>query len=561
MAALVTTAATDVPPNLPRLVSAITTLLQRLDPKNPSHSSPPDTSILNKFSPYLTHDLVIETINSQTNPYHSLFFFNWASSLSPNPNHYFHNHHCYIAITDKLLSRRLFAWATKLLESHHRLSDFMVSNLIKAHGDLGHLRCAIKLFHGVRKTEKECCLFSFNSLLGVFVKANRVDLAWKFFGNMIKKGDMQPDISTCTIMIRGFCKAGMLEHAQKVFDEMGMNKNVVTYNTMVNGFCKKGLMEKAQTIVDEMVDRGIVLPNVVTYCTLIDGYCRKGQIVEAMRCFDEMASRNCEPNMLTYNALIHGLCLNGNVDEARRMMARVRLSGFRDDIVMHTSLLKGYCIAGRSNEAIKHFKEMVSLGMILDEKTCDVIVKEYCKTKRPNDAIALLSEMRARGVNPCVSTLNYVLSCLVELAEADKAILLIKQMPQLGCHPNFLSYNTLICSLVKSKGRMREVEMLMNDMVGNGHAPDATMYSCLVKGYCEDGNEEMAVRVLREMIDKRLVINLDCFAVFAKEFCAKGKVFEVENLFLQMKSNCSMTDLNSYQKILNEHLSRSTNTC
>ena len=534
------------------LVNTITSILQKT--VNPETELP---DILNQFSPHLTPKLVIQVINNQTTPYHSLYFFNWAANLNPNPSNYFHTHHCYIAIADKLISHRLFSLATRLLESHDRYSDFMVGKFIKAHGDLGHLNWAVKLFHHVKEREFGDCLFSYNAVLGVLVKAKRVNLAWGFFGMMIKEAVVKPDVSTYTTMIRGFCQVGMIEHAEKVFDEMsrmGCERNLFTYNTIVHGFCKKGLMENARSIVDKMVESRVYLPDMVTFTTLIDGFCRIGNTDEAMRWFDEMGKRNVRPNVSTYNALINGLCLNGMVDEAKKMQTRMRLSGVKDNVTTQTSLLKGYCAAGRSNEAIQHFREMVGSGLELDQKSYAVIVNEHCKLKMPDKAIALLREMRVKGISPPMYGYNAVLRSLVELGELDKAVLLLKQMPQMGCHPNFLSYSAVICGLVRATGRMQDVWMLVNNMLQDGNRLDTTLYNCLIWGFCEDGNVEMAMNFFLKIIDERYLINLECFEVFVKKLVAEGKLFEIEKLFEQMRKCCPMKEIHRYQKVLDEVL-------
>ncbi|KAI3468080.1 hypothetical protein Pfo_024743 [Paulownia fortunei] len=526
------------------VIPKIQSLLQSLNPQNPKTHQNPNPSILNQFSPYLTPNLVVQIIKNQTSPYHSLFFFTWASSPSPNPNHYCHSHFCYIAITDKLLSHNLFSLAADLLKTHNKFSDFMVGKFIKAHGDLGHLKWAVKLFHQVKMREVGGCLFSCNALLGVLVKANRVSHAWGYFGqNVIKAGVVKPDVSTYTTMIRGLCKVGTIEDAEKLFDEMSCGKNLITYNTIIDGFCKKGLVERAQRIVDQMVGDEACLPDIVSYTTLIDGYCKKGEFGNAMRCFDEMVSKgNCEPNVLTYNVLINGLCLNGDVDKARRMMSRMRLRGVRDNIATHTSLLKGYCIARRSDEAIKHFKEMVNLGMSLDGKSYAVIVNEYCK------------EMRVRGISPSIASFNAVFRSLIKLQELDKAILLLKQMPQWGCYPNFISYSEVITGLVGATGRMQDVDMLVNDMIQDGHGLDTTLYSSLIQAYCINGDVRKAVSLFKEMIDESLMITKECFEVFVKELHLRGLVHEVENLFDQMKNSCPACDVETYQSVLTEWL-------
>ncbi|KAL4572341.1 hypothetical protein LXL04_019114 [Taraxacum kok-saghyz] len=502
----------EIPSQILATISSVTTLLQIINPQHPNHPLNPNPSILNHFSPHLNPHFVIRVIQNQQNPYHALFFFNWASNPTPNPNNYSHNHLSYIAITDLLLSRNLFSLATELLESSNKLSDFMVGKLIKAHGDLGHIRWALHLFHRVRARYSSRCLFSYNAILGVLVRADRVDMAEKIFNQMTTESTLNPDVSTCTVMIKGLCKTGMLEKAQKLFDEMPSSRNLHTYNTMVSGMCKKGLMDSALELVSRMKETQDCLPDRITYTTLIDGYCKIKDLQEAKKCFDEMITRNLDPNEITYNALINGFCVCGDIDNAKRMMTKMRLNGLKDTITTHTSLIKGYCIAGKSDEAFKHFKNLITRGIKPDSKCYEVLVNEFCKLGCPNDAFNLLREMNVSGIRPHAYSFNRVFKSLVELGHVDRAVYVLSQMVKMGIRPNFLSYSVVICGLVRGKGRMKVVEGLLKEMVENGFDLDGMMYGCLMEGYRDDGNEEMVKRVSQEMIDKGFVMNMEGFS-------------------------------------------------
>ena len=152
---------------------------------------------------------------------------------------------------------------------------------------------------------------------------------------------------------------------------------------------------------------------------------------------------------------------------------------------------------GKSDETVEHLREMVSRGMRPDVKAYRVVVvNEYCKIRKPSEAVLLLREMVVRGFKPSMSSFNAVFRVLVDEGKLDKRVLLLKQMPKMGCSPNFLFYCTVICGLCKVKGRMQQVEELILDMLQNGHNLDATMYNCLLAGYCEDGDEEMTPKTV-----------------------------------------------------------------
>jgi pentatricopeptide repeat protein len=249
------------------------------------------------------------------------------------------------------------------------------------------------------------------------------------------------------------------------------------------------------------------------------------------------------------------LCLRGNVDEAKRMMTKMRLNGLKDDVATHTSILKGLCIVGKFDEAIKHLKQMVTLGIKPDVKAFGGVVNEFCKMRKPEEAISLLKEMIARGLKPSVSSFNSMFGVLVENGDLEKVVLFLKLMPQMGRPPNFLSYTTVICSLCTMRGRMQEVGELVSDLLQNGHVMDATMYNCLIWGYCVDKNEQMTMRVFYEAIDKNYVISMESFSIFVKELCAKGKVIEAKRIFEDLCRKCSVLDVNSYRRVLEKHLS------
>ncbi|CAJ1973570.1 unnamed protein product [Sphenostylis stenocarpa] len=514
-------------PNL-SLLTSIASILQNLNPKIP------DFSPLIQFSPYLTPNLVIHVIKNQKNPHHALHFFNWASNPNPNPNNYSHTPFCYAAITDLLLSHSLFSTAYSLLRHSNKLSDSLICKFINALGHRGDIRGAIHWFHKAKNLGRGHCVYSCNAILGVLVRANRVNIAKAIYDQVLAKAVVEPDVYTHTTMIRGFCKVGMVDSAIKVFDEMRCEPNIVTYNTLIHGFCKRGQMEGARWIFDKLIESKNCAPDALSFTTLIYGYSKRGEFQKALECLKEMVERGCSPNVVTYNTLIECLCLSGEVDEAKKMMSRMRLNGLKDNVATNTSLLKGLCIVGKSDEAVKHLREMVSRGMKPDVKAYGVVVNEYCKIRKPREAVSLLREMVARGVKPSVSSFNAVFRVLVDEWKIDEGVILLKQMSQMGCSPNFLSYCIVICGLCKVKGRMQAVEELVSDMLQNGHNLDATMYNCLLGGYCDDGDEEMALKTFYDIRDKKFFINQDIFCTFVKMLCAKGKLKEAETVFEEM---------------------------
>lgn len=101
---------------------------------------------------------------------------------------------------------------------------------------------------------------------------------------------------------------------------------------------------------------------------------------------------------------------------------------------------------------------------------------------------------------------------------------------------------------------MGETEELLRDMLRNGHDLDATLSSCLIKSYCEDGDLRRAMQVLYDTLDKSYIISLDSFSILVKELCAQGKTVDAEKIFEDMCIRCTILDIDSYRRVLDAHL-------
>ena len=136
----------------------------------------------------------------------------------------------------------------------------------------------------------------------------------------IRRRKIEPDVITFNVVVNGLCKAGKLNKAGDVIEDMkawGFSLNMVTYNTLIDEYCKMGRvgkMYKVESILKDMVANQ-VCSNEVTYNILIDGFCKDENVSTARKVFEEMQRQCLRANMITYNSLINGLCWDGKLDE------------------------------------------------------------------------------------------------------------------------------------------------------------------------------------------------------------------------------------------------------
>ncbi|KAK8578537.1 hypothetical protein V6N13_100373 [Hibiscus sabdariffa] len=132
------------------------------------------------------------------------------------------------------------------------------------------------------------------------------------------------DLRTCSILLDVLCKRGELGEVLKVFETMrkryiGLNLDTNSYNIVIDGFCKAGHIEAAKKLFLEVSVNGLK-PNVYTYAIMIDGFCNEGLSEEAYQLFRSMRDNDCFPDSRCYNVMIQGFLRNNCISNAIQLL-------------------------------------------------------------------------------------------------------------------------------------------------------------------------------------------------------------------------------------------------
>ncbi|CAH9072982.1 unnamed protein product [Cuscuta epithymum] len=143
--------------------------------------------------------------------------------------------------------------------------------------------------------------YTYNSMMSSFVKKGYFNEAWGVLLQMREKVCPE-DIATYNVIIQGLGKMGRADLASDILDRL-MNKgggylDNVMYNTLINVFGKAGRIEEANRLFQQMKSVGIN-PDVVTYNTLIEVHSKAGRLKKAYDFLKIMLDAGCVPNNVT----------------------------------------------------------------------------------------------------------------------------------------------------------------------------------------------------------------------------------------------------------------------
>ncbi|CAA6657401.1 unnamed protein product [Spirodela intermedia] len=201
-----------------------------------------------------------------------------------------------------------------------------------------------------------CTVSALNAVVSELCSRRLVDEAKDVVARL--KASIRPDGTTYSLLVVGFCRAGDLVSASKVWNAMSddrlepemaaYNEMIATffkfnrsgeamaifeclrsgkmsdldltiYRTVISWLCKEGKIERPLMLVAEMVKRGRISegykvlqvtrgePDISVYHGLIKGLLRLRRAREATQVFREMTQRGIRPSMHTYIMLLQGL--------------------------------------------------------------------------------------------------------------------------------------------------------------------------------------------------------------------------------------------------------------
>ncbi|XP_059668626.1 putative pentatricopeptide repeat-containing protein At5g06400, mitochondrial [Cornus florida] len=169
-----------------------------------------------------------------------------------------------------------------------------------------------------------------------------------------------------SLYIRALCRAGRLEEALSLLDEVGPERSSVeryVSGSLVHGLLKKGRLEEALAKVESMKQVGIS-PTVHVYTSIIGHFLKEKQVSKALEIFEKMKGEGCKPTIVTYSVLICGYVILGKIVDAWNVFQHIKLKGPVPDFKTYSMFISCLSGVGKSEEALQLISEMLDSGII-----------------------------------------------------------------------------------------------------------------------------------------------------------------------------------------------------
>ena len=284
-------------------------------------------------------------------------------------------------------SEEAFATFLKMLDEGVNPTNVSMMGALHACANLGDLERGRFVHRLLEEKKLGSDVSVMNSLISMYSKCKRVDIAASLFGNLNQK-----TIVTWNAMILGYAQNGCINEALNVFCEMQshgikpdsftlvsvvtaladlsvtrqakwihglairtlMDKNVFVCTALVDTYAKCGAIQTARNLFDMMEER-----HVITWNAMIDGYGTHGHGKEALDLFDDMQKGSIKPNEITFLSVIAACSHSGLVEEGLYYFESMKENyGLRPSMDHYGAMVDLLGRAGKLDDAWKFIQDM-----------------------------------------------------------------------------------------------------------------------------------------------------------------------------------------------------------
>ncbi|KAL2927529.1 hypothetical protein RDABS01_019860 [Bienertia sinuspersici] len=347
-------------------------------------------------------------------------------------------------------------------------------------------RC--KLFRALVETYRVCdsAPFVFDLLIKSLLEMNQLDLCIDIV-RMLQSRRIYIDVSTSNDLISRALRIKGCYFGYDLYKEV-FGSHIDTGDSVVD--CRK---------VNQGVSNCKLVPNVHTFNELMLSFHQNGGLLDMVEeVWIQMVKLNCKPDAYSYSIMMAAYCEEGDMEKAEFVWEELRVKGLNPDIVCYNTLIDGYCKKGEVEKGEELYREMGLGGVEATCVTYEHLINGYCLAGDADSAVLLYNDMLRKEFNPDSSTVDSLVRVIFSKRSVSEALLFFRNaMENADFVARESTYEILIRGLC-DKGLTEEALKLQAQMAGKGFRPNSHLYGAFIDGYLKLGNTDEAENLRKE---------------------------------------------------------------
>ncbi|XP_059063471.1 putative pentatricopeptide repeat-containing protein At3g13770, mitochondrial [Cryptomeria japonica] len=425
-----------------------------------------------------------------------------------------------------------------------------ILSVVSACGELAALHPGREIHAYIVKSKFDLNVYVGNSLVTMYNKCERLDVARQVFRKMPKR-----NVVSWNAMIAGYAQNGSYNEALKLVNEMkladmapnqvsvpsalqacanlsalqqgkeihgyiikySLQSDVFVQNSLIDMYAKCGKVEIARKVFDEIRQRDVVI-----WTAMISGYAQNGHANEALALFHQMELADMEPNQATISSVLRACADLAALQQGKDIHEYIIEKQFESDLSVGNSLVAMYAKCGSIEVARQVFDKMPKRDVI----SWTAMIAGYGMHGHGEEALAIFLQMHQTRIKPDYITFTCVLYACSHSGLVDKGRLVFDSMSKDYCMtPNIEQYECMV-DLLGRAGHLLEAKQLIENMPLE---PSADVWAALLgscRVHCDVDIAEYAAKHLF-VIEPENAVN---YVLLSNIYAAAGRWADVNML-------------------------------
>lgn len=467
---------------------------------------------------------------------------------------------CCLKSKQEQVAESLLDEYTENVDTEIRHNPLIVCTLITGYSKLNKIDEAYEIYtqeFNVQKsvgTKKYLTSFALNALLEGCVRkgyTNDIESIFKYHSQ--EKGIV--DISTISIMIKGYCKNKQMDKALELcnsLDNYNVEPDTMLFEYFLEGCAKNAAIDMAFDIFDIMQAKKIVVGS-VSYNSIIEACIYSNNLDKGWKVLEIMESHGVSPDRYSYCFLFKGIKgphHKRHLTKALNLIFESENSSEDNSQLSYqhycNNVLLNACInCGEMEQALRLLERMNknATDEKPDEVSYNTIIKGCAKTKQLDTAFKIFNNMIENGVKPNDVTYNSLINACVRCDKIEEAWDLLAQMEESGVIPDNFTYSTLIKADYSQNDyrpnqksyNLDRIFKLLDKIKERNQKPDEIVYNCLIDACIKHRDINRAVAVFNEMQLANIIPSSVTYGILIKAYGQSNQLENAFNAFLKMK--------------------------
>ena len=244
----------------------------------------------------------------------------------------------------------------------------------------------------------------------------------------------------------------------------------------------------------------MLLPTVHTFNSLLLAFYREGKCDEFKIVLQEMGKYSCKHNVCTYSIRMAEYCDCRDVEKARGLWDEMIQEGIQPDVTAYNTMIGGYCRAGEVGMAEEMFKNMEMGGIDPSATTFKWLVRGHCMVGDAEAAMLVCADMRRRWFGLASEVVEEFLDALCQNGRVQDGLCVLRlEMRREEFVPTRRSYEVLIKGFC-DEGEVEVAMRLQAEMAGKGFNAGSEVYHAFIRAYEKSQDYEMVEKLRKEML-------------------------------------------------------------